>query len=102
MLVSAGFDAHAHDPLGGMRLTTQGYAGVVQGLRRSVKNGALVLVTEGGYDLSALRACVAASLSALEDPFDPADVASPARTAPRGARAVAAARASLEPFWRML
>ena len=58
ILVSAGFDAHADDPLGGMRLT----AGAVRAALttrssrcRRVLQRAARGVTEGGYDLAALR-----------------------------------------------
>ena len=58
VLVSAGFDAHANDPLGGMRVTTQGFARMADellGLARDTCAGKIVAVLEGGYDLGALR-----------------------------------------------
>src|SRR5689334_19123110 len=64
VLVSAGFDAHQRDPLGGMRLTTGAFAGMTMELRTVAEeccDGRIVLVTEGGYDLQAL----AASLDAV-------------------------------------
>lgn len=61
ILVSAGFDIHADDPLGGMRVTPQGFAA----LTRSVLNtadaccrGKVVLTLEGGYDLKGLKESV--------------------------------------------
>jgi acetoin utilization deacetylase AcuC-like enzyme len=68
LLISAGYDAHADDPLASMRVSTAGYGAIV----RSLKNAAvriqcpLAVVTEGGYDLDALRACLDASLDVLE------------------------------------
>ena len=62
VLVSAGFDAHARDPLGGMRVTTPGFAQMADellGLAREVCGGKIVAVLEGGYDLLALRNSVA-------------------------------------------
>ncbi len=59
LLVSAGFDAHERDPLGGMRLTTEAFAAMTMELRRVAEEccgGRMVLVTEGGYDLHALAA----------------------------------------------
>jgi acetoin utilization deacetylase AcuC-like enzyme len=68
LLVSAGYDAHEDDPLASMRLTTAGYAAVVKSLADAAARVGCptALVTEGGYDLDALRACLDASLDALE------------------------------------
>jgi acetoin utilization deacetylase AcuC-like enzyme len=67
LLVSAGFDAHADDPLASMRMSTSGYAAVVRSLAdTAARIGCpMALVTEGGYDLDALRACLEASLDVL-------------------------------------
>ena len=52
VLVSAGFDAHADDPIGGMRVSADGFAWMCE---RVMKLGApAALVLEGGYDLEAL------------------------------------------------
>ena len=97
VLVSAGFDAHQRDPLASMRMTTDGYAAVVARLRDvAARHGALALVTEGGYELTALAACIEASILVLDgQPIAPLGGVE----APRGARAAAAARAALAPFW---
>jgi len=61
ILVSAGFDAHERDPLGGLRVTTEGYRRVVALLGSTasrVSAGRIAFVTEGGYDLSALQECL--------------------------------------------
>jgi acetoin utilization deacetylase AcuC-like enzyme len=65
VLVSAGFDAHRADPLGGMSLTENGYAALctlVRDIADRHAAGRLVLVLEGGYNLHALagsvRSCV--------------------------------------------
>jgi acetoin utilization deacetylase AcuC-like enzyme len=65
LLVSAGFDAHEDDPLASMRLTTAGYGVVVKALAdAAARIGCpMALVTEGGYDLDALRACLDACLA---------------------------------------
>jgi acetoin utilization deacetylase AcuC-like enzyme len=67
LLVSAGFDAHADDPLASMRMTAAGYAAVVKSLADTAARAGcpMALVTEGGYDLDALRACLEVSLGAL-------------------------------------
>lgn len=65
VLVSAGFDAHGRDPLGGMALSHEGFAdlcGTMKALADAHADGRLVLVLEGGYDLQGLadsaHACV--------------------------------------------
>jgi acetoin utilization deacetylase AcuC-like enzyme len=68
IIVSAGFDAHARDPLAGMRVTERGFAAMASSLSdlaSSTCGGKLVLVLEGGYDLAALAASVRASLEVL-------------------------------------
>ncbi len=60
MLVSAGFDAHERDPLGGMRMTTNGCGQLTTRLIAAADelcDGRIVFVTEGGYDTSALAEC---------------------------------------------
>jgi acetoin utilization deacetylase AcuC-like enzyme len=68
VLVSAGFDAHRDDPLGGMRVTTEGFAEMTRIVKRIAEEhcqGRLVSVLEGGYDLDGLAASVAAHLRIL-------------------------------------
>jgi acetoin utilization deacetylase AcuC-like enzyme len=101
-LVSAGYDAHERDPLASMRMTTEGYASVVRRVRDvSSRHGAIALVTEGGYELTALAACLEASFAAITSP-SPQPHASALASARRGERALSAARAVLKPFWRGL
>jgi len=69
LLVSAGYDAHYADPLAAMAVTEQGFgamAGRVLAWAREWCDGRLVLVLEGGYNLSALASSVAATLDALD------------------------------------
>jgi acetoin utilization deacetylase AcuC-like enzyme len=69
VLVSAGFDAHGKDPLAEMSLSEKAYARMTELLIRTLPRGAdgrLGIVLEGGYDLGALTASVAATLRALE------------------------------------
>jgi acetoin utilization deacetylase AcuC-like enzyme len=101
-LVSAGYDAHERDPLASMRMTTEGYASVVRRVRDvSSRHGAIALVTEGGYELTALAACLEASFAALAS-ASPQSLESAPAPAPRGERALSAARAALKRFWRGL
>ena len=71
ILVSAGFDAHRLDPLGGMRMTEAGFARLatlVRGWADDLCGGRLVAVLEGGYDPGALGRSVVAVLGALDGP----------------------------------
>ena len=67
LLVSAGFDAHEDDPLASMRMTAAGYGAVVKSLADSAARAGcpMALVTEGGYDLDAVRACLDACLAVV-------------------------------------
>ena len=107
VLVSAGFDAHAEDPLGGMRMSAAGFGrltGRLCAVADACAGGRLVLVTEGGYHLRAMAESLAASLSALAGRPAGADTppASASSGTGRGAEAVRLARAAQAPFWRGL
>lgn len=68
ILVSAGFDTHIADPLGGMRMTPEGYAGLTRlilELAGQLCNGRVVFCLEGGYDAEALAASVLAMIDEL-------------------------------------
>jgi acetoin utilization deacetylase AcuC-like enzyme len=56
LLVSAGFDAHKHDPISRMRITTEGYGLLTQQVRdiADEADAALGFVLEGGYGLDTL------------------------------------------------
>ena len=75
VLVSAGFDAHRDDPLGGMRMTEDGFVtllGIAREIADRHANGHLALVLEGGYDLGALSRSVLACVRGLiGDPGSP-------------------------------
>jgi acetoin utilization deacetylase AcuC-like enzyme len=61
LMISAGFDAHELDPLGQLRMTTAGFGRLTKALvalADEVCQGKVVFVTEGGYDLGALRDCL--------------------------------------------
>lgn len=68
ILVSAGYDAHRADPLGGLAVTEAGYEAVATELGRvAARCGVpgIALALEGGYDLDALRESVAATVRGL-------------------------------------
>jgi acetoin utilization deacetylase AcuC-like enzyme len=78
ILVSAGFDPHERDPLGGMEVTEEGFAAMARVLveqAATFSDGRIALVLEGGYDLAALRNSVAAVLAEMrapqKNPLDP-------------------------------
>ncbi len=63
LMISAGFDAHELDPLGQLRMTTEGFGRLTKALiaeADALCRGRAVLVTEGGYDLTAVSQCLAA------------------------------------------
>ena len=76
VLVSAGYDAHRDDPVGGCRLETSSYAELARHVRGLADElGAPVGgVLEGGYDLQALAASVAATMEAFADGDRPRSV----------------------------
>ena len=102
VLVSAGFDAHANDPLADMHLSHRGYRELAQvcvEMAGGAARGRTVVALEGGYDLRALAASGAEVARALlgeeaarlpwpaSGPLDPL---------------LAAYRRELQPFWPSL
>jgi len=68
VIVSAGFDAHHQDPLGGLRLTDDDYHWITRELMAvadASAGGRLVSVLEGGYSLEGLASGTAAHVRAL-------------------------------------
>ena len=104
LLVSAGYDAHDRDPLGGMQVSTGGFARMDRVLRDAADRCCaerLALVTEGGYDLEALEACLAGTLDVLaESPAPPA--ASDSGSTRRAEAALEQVRRAQAPFWPAL
>lgn len=69
LLLSAGFDAHARDPLAGMQLSEAGFASMTEQACRWAQDlcdGRLVSLLEGGYDLASLAASVEVHLEVLQ------------------------------------
>ncbi|MEZ5551723.1 MAG: histone deacetylase family protein [Pseudomonadales bacterium] len=70
ILVSAGFDAHREDPLGGLDLDEEDFRWITALIRDAADHyceGRIVSALEGGYDLDALARSVHAHLQALLD-----------------------------------
>jgi acetoin utilization deacetylase AcuC-like enzyme len=97
VLISAGYDAHADDPLATCQVTDAGYAAMTGSLRRLADElGApLGILLEGGYDLGALARSVAATLEVAAG-------ASPAPVELARHPLAEAALARLAPWWPAL
>jgi acetoin utilization deacetylase AcuC-like enzyme len=67
-LVSAGFDAHRHDPISRMRVSTEGYARLTDRVRATADavGAGLGFVLEGGYGLDTLSE----SIATVHETFD--------------------------------
>ena len=73
IFISAGFDAHADDPLAGLNFTVDDFAWatrVLCDLAAELCSGRVVSCLEGGYDLSALGASAAAHVNVLKEAGD--------------------------------
>jgi len=97
--VSAGYDAHQGDPLASMSLSTEAFAAMtdaVAGVADESAGGRLLLLLEGGYDLTALADSVTASVGQLREPrrFEPRQ----GELTPWGRLS----RESLAPYWEGL
>jgi acetoin utilization deacetylase AcuC-like enzyme len=68
ILLSAGFDAHRRDPLGGMRVTEQAYGEITRRIVEAARRhgeGRVLSLLEGGYDMEGLASSVAEHAVAL-------------------------------------
>jgi acetoin utilization deacetylase AcuC-like enzyme len=101
VLVSAGFDAHRSDPLGGMRLTEEGFANLcaeVKAIADKFAGGRLVLVLEGGYDLAGLARSVQACVEVMAGSAPPPNRI---ETTAQGEVDVRAAIAQQRTYWTL-
>ena len=102
ILVSAGFDAHMDDPLGGMRVTAQEFGrltALIAAVADECSGGRVVAVTEGGYDLKALAASLRATIAALAGEMTLDHVPPPSGATPRGDACLAAVLPELKRYW---
>ncbi len=102
LLISAGFDAHRDDPIGGMVLSERGFAAMCtafQALARDVCGGRMVLLLEGGYSLEGLsrsvHACIQVLAGQREEHFVPGLAREPADALRQSLEA-------LRPHWPVL
>jgi acetoin utilization deacetylase AcuC-like enzyme len=101
VIVSAGFDPHEDDPLGGMVCTERGFAAMcslVKQFADATAGGRLVLLLEGGYSLVGLPRSVHACLEVLTGRTEEFP-AGPNREA---TQAISASREALRPYWPTL
>lgn len=99
VIVSAGYDSHAADPLGGMELESTSFgrfAAAVTSLTRELDAAPPALVLEGGYDLEALAESVAATIEGVHGETPPDWEYS------GGVRAVESVRESHAEYWESL
>ena len=100
ILISAGFDAHADDPLAEMRLASIDYHGFATRLRALVPPNRIVTFFEGGYSLTAITASVAATVRGLDGVGYNGDTAS--LTSPAGAwEDLEAAKQVQRAYWEL-
>jgi acetoin utilization deacetylase AcuC-like enzyme len=86
-----------------MRMSAEGYGVLTAelcGVSDRWSKGRLVLVSEGGYDLTALKGCIELTVAIVAGKKTdlPAIGASPGRSA---ARAIGAVRAAHAPYWKL-
>ncbi len=100
IIVSAGFDAHEDDPLGGMLCTERGFAAMcsaTKSLADEVAGGRLVLLLEGGYSLLGLPRSVHACLEVMAGRHDDF----PHGASREAMKAIEASREALKPYWKL-
>ena len=101
LVLDAGFDAHDRDPLANMHVSTGGFAHIASRLRALAARacgGRVVVATEGGYHLQALRDSLQATIDALAAPAVPQPPEGREPT-DRGTAAVALVRAAQARYW---
>jgi acetoin utilization deacetylase AcuC-like enzyme len=99
LLISAGYDAHAEDPLAEMRLEAPDYGWMAIRLRATLPSVPVVLFLEGGYHLPALTSSVASTLRGFsgETPAIPTGFRSP----PEAFRVIERVRAVAGRYWSL-
>ena len=105
LVLDVGFDAHDLDPLASMRLSTAGFAAIASRLRAAAIRscgGRVVLATEGGYHLGALRDSLLATIDAFTgQPAAVPDLRSEPPTR-AGTEALQLVRAAQTRYWSTL
>lgn len=101
VLISAGFDAHVRDPLGGMAVTESGFGAMARCLLEVARDhcrGRCAAILEGGYDLTAIRTSVRHVLAE----FNGSDAPLPPATGPsRGSILIERIKKTQRRYWRL-
>jgi acetoin utilization deacetylase AcuC-like enzyme len=104
LLISAGYDAHERDPLARMRVSTAGYTGLTKSLCDAADrhcHGRVVAVTEGGYDLTALKGCLESTIAVLDGAPVPPPAEPPRPATQRSRTAIAQVRSAQAKYWKL-
>ncbi len=104
VLVSAGFDIHRDDPLGGMAVTERGFAGMTRMLMDVADReaaGKVLFTLEGGYDIGALTNSVRSVIMELKGASVYA-AASEDGASHAGEQVVSKVKEALRPYWGAL
>ena len=106
ILVSAGFDAHFSDPLTDLNLTVQGFGNIIRKAKSAAEkicNGRIIILLEGGYNLSAVSRGILQEISVLanleielEDPPPKIDP----ETEQYGKKLIAQIKELFSPYWK--
>jgi acetoin utilization deacetylase AcuC-like enzyme len=99
ILVSAGYDAHRFDPLGGLLVESADYASMASALAHIVPPNRIVAFLEGGYDLDAI---VASTRLTVEGLFMDEPAVLPTSVQGSAARMVDLVGEAVSPFWEVL
>jgi acetoin utilization deacetylase AcuC-like enzyme len=101
VLISAGFDAHARDPLAQMQLDAASFGAMTSALAAHAEragHGRVGVLLEGGYDLVALEQSVAAVARALRNEASELPTGT---VSDRARTAIEATRTAIEPYWTL-
>lgn len=96
VLISAGFDAHVRDPLGGIGLLSDDFGWMAHKLAQARPEARTIFALEGGYDLTALEESTAATLAAMAGS---SEFGEPLASPPLSVEALEASRALIARFW---
>ena len=102
ILLSAGFDAFVDDPIGAMRVSAAQFGRLTAfaaDLADRLCAGRVVAVTEGGYDLAGLGACLGAAIAALDTNHSAPPSRPPEGSSQRGETCLTAVRPHLSRYW---
>jgi len=101
VLISAGFDAHLRDPLGGMQVTESGFTAMAHALldvARDHCDGRCAAILEGGYDLQAIHNSAQQVLDEFRTGAAPPP---PAPATSRGSALIERIRRVQSRYWRL-